>query len=283
MIPQLKGKEFEVIEYLTKTNRSFLYKGSQKGKRERVVIKLPVGYPENLVDAAKQESRLHGMVESSYVVDKVADDETVDGKPVLITRFIDGTLLKDVNAWRSSMTLPRVGAFLVQFAYALRDIHESGVVHKDVSPANAIVVGDYLDILDFGISVERGATEFYTEGNFGNPFYMAPETITGEVVGGIESDVYSLGCTLYEVLTAHPPFTGRTHESIANRQVTNSPVLPRARNSCLPDTPEELDRLCLDMLEKKPEKRPTTLEIRQREIEIIPGTRELLQEIGVST
>ena len=143
----------------------------------------------------------------------------------------------------------------IQAAEALQAAHAAHVVHRDLKPANLFVLdGGRLKICDFGIAwAVDSATHLTATGQaIGTPAYMSPEQCQGQQVDE-RSDLYSLGCVLYEVLTAQPPFVGSQPLPIMLQHLNAVPAAPR---TIRPDIPSELDRLVLELLAKDPARRP---------------------------
>ncbi|HZL72790.1 MAG TPA: serine/threonine-protein kinase, partial [Planctomycetota bacterium] len=149
-----------------------------------------------------------------------------------------------------------------QAAEALAHAHERGVLHRDLKPANILVSaeGNAL-VADFGlgrIDDPRAVAERMTQSGevMGTPSYMAPEFASGDLKGvDARCDVYGLGATLYEAMTGRPPFIGRSSLEILKRVTSEEPVAPRR---LAPDTPADLEIICLKALEKDPARRYAT-------------------------
>jgi len=139
-------------------------------------------------------------------------------------------------------------------------LHDAGKVHCDVKPSNVLVAdGARVVLLDFGLVAQR--SQVPNERNVlhkgrGTPRYMAPEQIRGEPLTPA-SDWYAVGATLYEVLTGRPPFVGEESE-VQQRKLTSDPPSPR---TLAPEIPADLDRLCMQLLQRDPAERPDCSEI----------------------
>ena len=143
----------------------------------------------------------------------------------------------------------------IQAAEALQAAHAGHVVHRDLKPANLFVLDSgRLKICDFGIAwAVDNATHLTATGQvIGTPAYMSPEQCRGEQVDE-RSDLYSLGCVLYELLTGHPPFLEGQRLAIMFQHLDAAPAAPRAIR---PDVPPEVDHLVLELLAKDPARRP---------------------------
>ncbi|MCA9680221.1 MAG: serine/threonine protein kinase, partial [Myxococcales bacterium] len=145
-------------------------------------------------------------------------------------------------------------ATFAQLLDVVERIHGLGVVHGDLKPGNAILVGgDAVALIDFGLAVvDDDAAAGARPHVFGTPEYMAPELIDG-ASRSVASDVYALGAMLYELLTGAPPFGGRDAREIA-RRVLDDDVVPVSRRVLTPIAPA-LDALVLKALARRPEDR----------------------------
>jgi serine/threonine-protein kinase len=138
---------------------------------------------------------------------------------------------------------------------ALHYSHQNGIVHRDVKPANIMISkSGAVKVMDFGIAraiADAGHSLTQTAAVIGTAQYLSPEQAHGDKVDA-RSDVYSLGCVLYEMLTGEPPFTGDTPLSVAYQHVRKTPTRPSARRSGISP---ELDAVVLKSLAKNPERR----------------------------
>ena len=154
----------------------------------------------------------------------------------------------------AGLPIDAVVPLAIQAAEALRAAHAGHVVHRDLKPANLFVLdGGLLKICDFGIAWAVDSTHLTVTGQaIGTPAYMSPEQCRGEQVDK-RSDLYSLGCVLYALLTGQPPFAEGQPLAIMLQHLNTAPAAPR---TIRPDVPPELDRLVLDLLAKDPARRP---------------------------
>jgi len=143
-----------------------------------------------------------------------------------------------------------------QLGRGLDSLHDRGIVHRDVKPSNVLLDDEGIAALtDFGLARAKDWTRItHADQVLGTPHYVAPELIAG-LEATQASDVYALGCLLYECLVGEPPFAARSLAELGFAHLTETPPDPRERR---PDLPAELARTLLVALEKDPAGRPTT-------------------------
>jgi hypothetical protein len=151
----------------------------------------------------------------------------------------------------------RLRHVLAQLAAGLDALHESGRLHRDVKPSNALVTDEgRVVLLDFGLVTELGAPE---AGLMGTPAYMSPEQALGKSLGRA-SDMYSVGVILFEALAGSLPFPGSGWEGLAAKVVREAPDV----GTLAPGAPEDLRELCRELLTVDPERRPSAREVVRR-------------------
>jgi eukaryotic-like serine/threonine-protein kinase len=190
------------------------------------------------------------------VIDRGEDRE----RQFIVFEYVEGENLKQLLDKRGPLPIHEVVNLALEIARGLAFAHERGIVHRDVKPQNVLLNGDgRAKVTDFGIArsldVERGVTQTGTV--MGTSNYIAPEQASGERVG-TESDVYSLGCLLFELLTGDVPFPGDNFVAVALQHLNEPPpsVLERRQ-----DAPPRLAWLVDRALAKDPEQRPTMEEV----------------------
>jgi hypothetical protein len=188
----------------------------------------------------------------------VLDRGQEDGRQFIVFEHVEGETLKDRVTREGALPLREVAEIGAAVAGALDCAHANGVVHRDVKPQNVLLTADGVPkVTDFGIARSTASSGGTDPGTvLGTSSYIAPEQARGEAVGP-ETDVYSLGCVLFELLTAQPPYTGETFYAVAVRHV-REPV-PDVR-AARPDCPPELAALVERCLAKAPAERPTAAE-----------------------
>jgi serine/threonine-protein kinase len=186
-------------------------------------------------------------------------DTGADGdRQYIVMEFVEGRTLAEFLAGGRRLTPMQAVELTQKIAAALASAHERGIVHRDIKPGNVMVTRDGLvKVMDFGIArMQTDITAPQTSSVIGTPTYLSPEQAQGQTVDA-RSDLYSLGCVLYELLAGRPPFTGDTPVAIAYKQVNETPVPPSTHN---PDIPPRLDAVVMKCLAKNPANRYQTAE-----------------------
>jgi hypothetical protein len=185
----------------------------------------------------------------------VMDRGEQDGHRYIVYEYVDGENLKEVVTAGGALPIEQVLGIGADVARGLAYAHAGGVVHRDVKPQNVLLDEDgRAKVTDFGIARTGTATGHTETGTIlGTGSYISPEQASGERAGP-ESDVYSLGAVLYELLAGRPPYDGPTFVAVALRHVQDPvPDVPAAR----PDCPPGLAALVEACLAKDASERPT--------------------------
>jgi serine/threonine protein kinase len=170
------------------------------------------------------------------------------GKPYLVFEYVDGNSLRDLLKNEGAIPVHRAITLMSQILAGVAYAHQKGIIHRDLKPSNIMIDGnDVPRIMDFGISVIAG-TEKDTGGTYS---YMSPEHFSKPPVG-FQSDIFSLGLVLYEMLTGQLAFSAPDHISMLYKIAFEAAEAPSARNKTVD---RKLDLIVLKALEKKPEAR----------------------------
>jgi DNA-binding SARP family transcriptional activator len=182
-------------------------------------------------------------------------------RPYYVMPYIEGDTLRDRMAREGQLPVPVAIGIARQVADALGCAHRSGIVHRDIKPENLLLEGDHAWVVDFGIAhalnMASGERLTLTGVQLGTPLYMSPEQAAAHAAIDARSDIYSLGCVLYEMLAGEPPYTGVTPQAILARHVA-APV-PRVR-IVRPEVPPAIEAAIVRALAKAPAERFGTAE-----------------------
>ena len=182
------------------------------------------------------------------------DSGEVDGTVFYVMPYVEGESLRDRLQREKQLPIPDAVQIAREVADALEYAHLHGVVHRDIKPENILLHGGHALVVDFGIALaasrtDGGARMTETGMSLGTPHYMSPEQAMGEREITARSDVYALGCVLYEMLVAEPPFTGPTAQAIVARVMTEE---PRSLTQQRRTIPPALEATVLAALNKLP-------------------------------
>ncbi|CAJ1492956.1 Stk1 family PASTA domain-containing Ser/Thr kinase [[Mycobacterium] kokjensenii] len=178
--------------------------------------------------------------------------------PYIVMELVEGETLRDIVHNDGPMPPIRAIEVIADACQALNFSHQHGIIHRDVKPANIMIdVRNAVKVMDFGIAravADAGNSVTQTAAVIGTAQYLSPEQARGDTVDA-RSDVYSLGCVLYEILTGDPPFVGDSPVAVAYQHVREDPIPPSQR---LPGLPADLDAVVLKALAKNPDNRYQT-------------------------
>ncbi|MCJ7626809.1 MAG: protein kinase, partial [Longimicrobiales bacterium] len=195
------------------------------------------------------------------------DSGQVDGVLYYVMPFVEGETLRDRIKAEGRLPIADAIQLTGQVSDALSYAHRNGVVHRDIKPENILLADGKAVVADFGIARAMAATEgealTATGVAIGTPQYMSPEQSSGDQELDGRTDIYSLGCVLFEMLVGRPPFSGRRAPEVLAQHLSKAPPSPMAERK---EVPVWLDRLVLKMLAKDPERRFDTAEVLSAEI-----------------
>ncbi|WP_306363386.1 Stk1 family PASTA domain-containing Ser/Thr kinase [Nocardia sp. CC227C] len=200
----------------------------------------------------------------------------VDGGPLpyIVMEYVDGDTLRDLVRGKGPLPPRRAMEVIADVCAALDFSHRNGIVHRDMKPANIMINrAGAVKVMDFGIAraiADSSNPMTQTAAVIGTAQYLSPEQARGEQVDA-RSDVYSVGCVLYEILTGEPPFTGDSPVAVAYQHVREDPRLP---SHVHPGVPRELDSVVLKAMSKNPANRyQTAAEMRADLIRVLGGQK----------
>lgn len=257
--PPSRFGEHAVLAPLARGGMGGVYLASNTTTGARVALKvLDPQFADHaeVVERLFAERSIAARVRHPGVLDIRGSGRASDGVPYLVMEYLDGENLGAI-ADRGLLDIPTIVSIGAQVASAVAALHDAGVVHCDLKPDNIFVLagGDRVKVIDFGVSRIVDGDDQRDDGAIaGTPWCMAPEQWRGTPTPA--SDVYALGCTLYELTTGNAPFAG----SLPELMLAHLEHRP-ARPSWLRAMPIELERLILRALAKDPAQRPTMQEL----------------------
>lgn len=252
----LLGGRYAIGEMIGTGGMADVFIGDDTRLNRKVAIKVlrrDLARDPSFVARFRKEALAAGGLNHSGIV-SVYDSGEENNSPYIVMELITGESLRQVLQ-KGLIPQGRALEIVEGILQALEYSHKEGIVHRDIKPGNIMITdsGD-IKVMDFGIARatdDIGATMTNTWNVVGTAQYLSPEQATGEIADG-RSDLYSLGCLMYELLTGRPPFTGDTPVSIAYQHVS-SPVTPASQVK--PGLSNDIDRMLEVVLSKDPDNR----------------------------
>lgn len=199
--------------------------------------------------------------------------DTEDGPlPFIVMEYVDGDTLRDVLRANGPIAQRQAMTWMADVAAAMDFSHRNGIVHRDMKPANVMIDrSGAIKVMDFGIARAMGdatSTMTQTSAVMGTAQYLSPEQARGIKVDP-RSDIYSMGCVLFELLTGEPPFTGDSPVAVAHQHVHEDPPWPSALR---PEISPALDSVVLKAMSKNPANRyQSAADLRADLIKVLAG------------
>ena len=265
MIGTILNRKYQIKELIGTGGMAEVYRAVDLGRQRTVAVKiLKEEFRSNpeFLRRFEREARTVLHLSQENIVRAYGVGE-YNGIPYIVLEYVEGKTLKE--HLQEKGTLPQKSAVgsCVQILSALSAAHEAGIIHRDVKPQNIIVTpSGKMKLTDFGIArdVQANTVTFDASNVLGSAHYLSPEQAKGEPVSE-ESDLYSLGIVLYEMLTGTVPFSGDTAVSIALMQINDEPVPAIERN---PEIYPSVNAVLMRALKKDPGERYRTAEKMKR-------------------
>jgi serine/threonine protein kinase len=248
---------FRLREPLGVGTMGTVYRAESDDISGRIAVKIlhpSVSHDAQMVDRFQREIVIMERLHHPHIVRHYGGG-LMDGQFFYAMELLDRGTLKDRIREVKSLPWPEAAGFMSQIASALQHAHNHGVIHRDLKPSNLFFAeGSRLVLGDFGIALDTRDAEGSADGlAIGTFAYMSPEQICADRSITGKSDLYSLGCVGYEMLSGQPPFVGENFAQIWDQHLHAQPRELRQRGIACPQWFEEL---VLQLLEKEPYKRP---------------------------
>jgi serine/threonine-protein kinase len=249
-IGQIIKERYEILEVLGEGGMAFVYKAMDTQLERFVAIKtLKPNYvnQETFVERFRREAKTAANLNHPNIVQIF--DWGIEEEPFFVMEYIEGNTLTSIVAKNRTISLSDVLFIGAQVASGLQAAHQKGLVHRDIKPGNIMITPDgKVKVTDFGIvSLQNEESDITKTGSIlGTASYISPEQAQGRPVS-IESDLYSLGTVLYELIAGKPPFSGESPISTATKHLTDK---PEKLSNFRKDIPKGVENAVLKLLEK---------------------------------
>jgi serine/threonine-protein kinase len=277
----LAGTPYRLVRKLGEGATGVVWEAEHVELGRRLAIKVLA--PEHAsapaaLERFRREARAVAKLSHPNLVQILDFGKSLDGRVYFAMELCVGETLgerlrRGPLAWRDAVRIA------LQASRALAAAHAAGLVHRDLKPENLMLVGEAVKLLDFGVAVaiaDDGAAGPWRPSTtkerilggfaiFGTPEYMAPEQVSGEAIDG-RTDIYALGCVLYEMVTGEAAFDGASSVVVMGKQLRETPAPPRVRSPALA-IPVEVEAIVMRAMAKHPGERFPSAEAMQQALE----------------
>ena len=254
-IGQIIKERYEITQLLGEGGMSFVYKAIDKQLQRTVAIKTlkPVYVEqEKFVERFKREAQTAANLNHPNIVQIF--DWGIGDEPFFVMEYIEGSTLTSIISKKKTLSINDILFIGAQVSSGLQAAHSQGLVHRDIKPGNIMITPEgKVKVTDFGIvSLQNEESDITKTGSIlGTASYISPEQAQGKPVSK-ESDLYSLGTVLYELITGRPPFEGETPIATATKHITDKPEKLSVYRQ---NIPKGVENAILKLLHKYPKDR----------------------------
>jgi serine/threonine-protein kinase len=257
VLQEAVGDRYRLVDELGRGAMAVVFLAERSSDGAKVAIKvmdpdLTVGLgPERF----RREIKISAELEHPHIV-PILEHEEAEDLIYYVMEFVEGESLRSLIDREKQLAVEAALRVAIEVGKALAYAHARGVIHRDIKPENILLSEGRAVVADFGVAraIHEAREEILTEPGvaLGTPDYMSPEQARGTRRLDGRSDVYSLCCVLYEMLTGQPPFPGDTDGAIMARRIMENP--PRARDT-RKDVPKSVDRALYRGMATNPKRR----------------------------
>ncbi len=249
------GGRYELIEIVGEGGMSTVFKARDKILDRIVAVKIlkdEFSKDKGFVEKFKTEALSAASISHPNIVN-IYDVGQENDVHYIVMEYVDGTTLKDIIRKRAPLPVEEAVNIAIMVCDGVHHAHEKGIIHRDIKPHNILITEQgMVKVADFGIARAVSAgTITYGNNIVGSVHYFSPEQARGEVINRT-TDIYSIGCILYEMVTGKVPFDAESPITVALRHIHDDPPSPRLKN---PEIPVALEGIIFRAMEKVPGRR----------------------------
>ena len=282
--------QYTLLEKIGEGGMGAVYRASHAMLRRPTAVKLlpPGKAGTESLQRFEREVQLTSQLTHPNTVAIFDYGRTPDGVFYYVMEYLEGVNLEDLVRVDGPQLGGRVVHVLRQVAASLSEAHTIGLIHRDIKPGNVILVAerggasDVAKVVDFGLVKELDKAADLTQDDHiaGTPHYLSPEAITSSDHIGPQSDIYSLGCVGYFLVTGQRVFEGRTAVEVCSHHLHSQP-LPPSQRAGIP-VPEMLSAVLMSCLEKAPERRPASARMLMNQLDACQDMKPWTSEMARS-
>lgn len=265
------AEKYKVISLIGHGGMADVYLAEQMFMRKQVALKIL--RPQLAMDAGNferflREAQAASRLSHAHIITIFDSGASAEGLPYIAMEYVDGSSLADLLGDKGRLSVSRMVPIISQVCEALEHAHRKGIIHRDLKPSNIMITmdeegADFVRVVDFGIAKILAAegpedSKLTQTGSvFGSPMYMSPEQCSGKKLDS-RSDIYSLGCVMYECLTGSGPFVGTNSLETMHKHVVDE---PQPFNVICPELyfPARVEQAILKALSKSPDDRQQSM------------------------
>ena len=275
---QVIDDRYKILYTLGEGGSAFVYKAHDLITDKDVAIKMlrpEVEANMTALSRFEREARAVASLNHQNII-KILNVGSVNGKPYMVNEFVNGQTLKQILDVRGKFSFVEAIDIMYQLCSAIMYAHQHGIIHRDIKPQNVFLTRDAtIKLGDFGIAITQDS-KHVTKSDvvIGSVHYMAPEVSQGQGAT-IQSDIYSLGISFFELITGKLPFEGDTPVNVALQHINGT--LPSLKKY-LPHVPQVLESIIYKACAKEPTERYADVGYMRKDIEKVYKNPQLLEE-----
>ncbi|RKX65997.1 MAG: hypothetical protein DRP42_03985 [Tenericutes bacterium] len=276
---RIVNSKYKVIAHINQGGTADIYEAINIITGQSVALKVMKTLSENQISSAVERFEIEIEILSKFNNENIVkyfDSFLIDERPSMAIELLSGLELNQIIKKKHNLSTKQTAIIAIKIVTALMDIHSKKIVHRDISPSNIMITFDReVKLIDFGIVLSSSNQDLTTQGNIlGSVNYMSPEVCAAKKATP-ESDIYSLGATLFKALTGITIFSGDNVSIMKKQMNEEAPEVIDINPEILP----AMNNLISQMLSKKPHERPTLNSILETLQHIVSGTKPIVQSV----